>query len=148
MNYSGIRILTMLPGAWPWLATPLCRLRRRSRSPGEGSSPSWTLRPPQSGQPSFLCLPPLEGERLLLPPPRLQKRSALWGRRAMSPTPPVAGSSFEFPWPSSWPSSPAPCGVPGPAASSSGRLLGLRAKEPDSRSVRPSSASPVKGMGV
>ena len=28
------------------------------------------------------------------------------------------------------------------------RLRGLRAKEPDSRSVRPSSASPVKGTGV
>ena len=148
MSYSGFWILTMLLGAWPWMATPLRCRRRRRRSPKEGSSPSWTLRPPQLGRPSFSFLPPLEGERLLLPPPRLRRRSALWGHRVMSPTPPGAGSSFEFPWPSFWPSSPAPREVPGPAASSSVHQLGIRAKEPESQSVRTSSSSPVKGAGA
>ena len=145
MSYSGIRILMILPGAWPWMAIPLRRRRRRRRSPEEGSSPSWTLRPPPLGRPSFSSLPPLEGERTLLPPSRLRGRSALWSHRTMNPTPPSAGNSFKFPWPSSWPSSPAPRKVPGPAASPSGHLLGLRAREPDSQSVRTSSASPVKG---
>ena len=148
MSYSGIRILTIFPGAWPWMATPLRCRRRRRRSPEEGSSPSWTLGPPQLGRPSFSFLPPLEGERLLLPPPRLRRRRALRGRRAMSSTPPGAGSSFEFPWPSSWPSSPAPREVPGPAASLSAHPLGLRAKELDSQTVRTSSSSLVKGAGV
>ena len=150
MSYFGIQILTMLPGAWPWMATPLRRRRRWWSSPVEGSFPSWTLRPPQLGRPSFSFLPPLEGERLLLPPPPpcLSRRRVRGGRRAMNPTPPGAGNSFESPWPSSWPSSPAPREVPGPAASPSGHLLGLRAMEPDSRSVRTSSASPVKGTGA
>ena len=145
MSYSGIRILTILPGAWPWMATPLRHRRRWWSSPEEGSFPSWTLRAPQLGRPSSSFLPLLEGERLLLPPPRLRGRSALRSRRAMNPTSPGAGSSFEFPWPSSW---PAPRKVPGPAVSPSGHLLGLRAKEPDSRSIRTSSASHVKGMGA
>ena len=149
MNCSGVRILTISPGAWPCAATPLRRHRCWWSSPKEGSSPSWTLRPPQLGRPSFSFLPPLEGERLLLlPPPRPQRRRVLRGCQAMNPTPPGAGNSFESPWPSSWPSSPAPREVPEPAASLSERPLGLRAREPDSRSVRPSSANPAKEMGV
>ena len=105
--------------------------------------PSWTLRPPLLGRPSFSSLP-LLGERLSSPP-RLGGRSR---PRIHHPIAPENGNSSESPWPSSWPSSPAPREVSGPAASSSVHLLGLRAKEPDSRSVRPSSASPVKGMGV
>ena len=147
MSRSGIRILTISPGAWPWAATPLRHRQHRWSSPEEGFSPSWTLRPPQRGRPSFYSLLLLEEERFLLLPSRLREGKALRGRRVMSPTPPGAGSSFEFPWPSSWPSSPAPSGVPESAASSNGRPLGLRAKEPDSLSVWTSSASPVKGMG-
>ena len=120
----------------------------RWSSPEEGFSPSWTLRPPQRGRPSFSSLLPLEGERSLLPPPRLHGRNAPWSRRMMNPTPPGAGHFFESPWPSSWPSSPAPHKVPEPAASPSGHRLGLRAKEPDSQSVRTSPAKPVKGKGA
>ena len=65
----------------------------------------------------------------------------------MSPIPPGAGNSFGFPWPSSWPSSPAPRKGPEPAAPSNGCPLGLREGEPDSLPVRTSSASPVKGIG-
>ena len=148
MNYSGIRILTILPGAWPWAATPLRRRRRRWSSLEEGFSPSWTLRPPQRGRPSFSSLLPLEGERSLLLPPCLHARNAPRNRRMMDPTPPGAGHSFESPWPSLWPSSPAPHRVPEPAASPSGHRLGLRAKEPDNRSVRTLPAKPVKGKGA
>ena len=94
MNYSGIRILTILPGAWPWATTPLRRWLRWS-SPEEGFSPSWTLRPPQRGRPSFSSLLPLEGERSLVLPPRLHGRNAPWNRQMMDPTPPGAGHSFE-----------------------------------------------------
>ena len=87
--------------------------------------------PPQLGRPSFSSLPPL-GERPLFPPPRLHGWSLPYNRRMMSPTTLVARHSFEFPWPSSWPSSPAPHRVPGPAAPLSGRPLGLRGGEPDS----------------
>ena len=124
------------------------RLRRRGRSPAEGSSPSWTLRLPQLGRPFSSFLPPLEGERhLLLPPPHLRRRRAHWSRRA-NPTTPGAGNSFESPWPSPWPSSPAPREVPEPVASVSVHLLGLRAKGPDSQTVWMSSSNPVKGTGV
>ena len=105
MNYSGIQILTILPGAWPWAATPLRRCRRHWSSPQEGFSPSWTLRPPQRGRPSFSSLLPLEGERFLLLPPRLHGRNAPRNRRMMNPTPPGAGHSFESPWTFSRPSS-------------------------------------------
>src|SRR3954466_12120208 len=125
MNYSGARILTIPPDAWPYAATPLLRRRRRRGSPEEGSSPSWTPRPPRLGRPSFSFLPPLEGERFLLPPPRFHGRSASRIRRMMNPTPPGVGNSFESLWPSSWPSSPAPCKVPEPAASINEHLLGL-----------------------
>ena len=92
--------------------------------------------------------PPTEGGRLiLLPPPRLRRRRVRWGRRA-NPTTPGAGNSFGSLWPSPWPSSPAPREVPKPVASLSVRLLGLRAKGPDSQTVRMSSSSPVKGAGV
>ena len=148
MSYSGIRILTILPGAWPWMAIPLRRRRHRRRSLEEGSSPSWTLRPPWLGRPSFSFLPPLEGERPLLLPPCLHGRSVLWSHRTMNPTPLGAGYSFEFQWPSSWRSSPAPCKELESASLSGERLLGLWAKEPDSRSVRTSSASPIKGTGA
>ena len=147
MSHSGSRTLTILPGAWPWATTPL-RRRRRWSSPEEGFSPSWTLRPPQRGRPSFSSLLPLEGERSLLLPPRLHERNALRNRRVMNPTPPGVGHSFESPWPFLRPSSPAPHRVPEPAASPSGHRLGLRAKEPDSRSVRTSPANPVKGKGA
>ena len=148
MIYSGIRILMIPPGAWPCAATPLRRRRRRWSSPEEGSSPSWTLRPPKLGQPSFSSLPPLERERSLLPPPRLHGRSAPRIRRMVNPTPSGVKHSFESPWPSSWPSSLAPREVPEPAALLIARLLGLQAKELDSQTVRMSSSSPVKGMGV
>ena len=55
-NHSGIRILTILPGAWPWAATPL-RRRCRWSSSEEGFSPSWTLRPPSWGGLPFLLSP-------------------------------------------------------------------------------------------
>ena len=61
MSYSGIRILNMLPGAWSWMAIPLRRLLHRWRSPEEGSSPSWTLRPPQLGGLPFLSSPRWRG---------------------------------------------------------------------------------------
>ena len=101
--------------------------------------------PPRLGRPSFSCLPRLEGENLHLPP-HLRGRSASWSYRTMSPITPGAGNSFRFPWPS-W-SSPAPCKEPESASSSGECLLGLRAKEPDSRSVWPSAATPVKGTGA
>ena len=112
---------------------------------GEGSFPSWTLRPPPLGKPSSSSLLPL-GESPLSPP-RLRGRSPPRSHRTMSPISPGAGNFFEFPWPSSWPSSPAPHRVPGPAAPLSGHPLGLREGEPDSLPVRTSSASPVKGIG-
>ena len=62
MNHSGIRILTISPGAWPCAATPLRRCRHWWSSLEEGSSPSWTLRPPRLGRPSFSSLLPLGGE--------------------------------------------------------------------------------------
>ena len=61
MSYSGIRILTILPGAWPWMATPLHRRRRRWSSPEEGSFPSWTLWPPSGGGLPFLSSPRWRG---------------------------------------------------------------------------------------
>src|SRR3954468_21767330 len=132
MSYSGIRILTISPDAWPCRATPLRPLRRRGSSLAEGSSSSWTLRPPPLARPSFSFLPPLEGERFLLPPPCSRGRRASRTRRTTSPTPPHYGHSFESPWPSSsCPSSPAPHKVPEPAASLGEQGLGLRAREPD-----------------
>src|SRR3954465_5125764 len=132
MSYSDIRILTISPDAWPYLATPLRPLRRRGSSPAEGSSSSWTLRPSPLGRPSFSFLPPLEGERFLLPPPRSHGRRASRTRRMTSPTPPHYGHSFESPWPSfSWPSSLAPHKAPEPVASLGEQGLGLRAREPD-----------------
>ena len=148
MNCSGVRILTISPGAWPCAATPLRRRRRWWSCQEEGSSPSWTLRPPQLGRPSFSSLPPLERERSLLPPPRLHGRSAPWSHRMMNPTPPGAGHYFESPWTSSWPSSPAPHRVPEPTASLREHRMGLQAKGPDSRSVRTSPANLVKGKGA
>ena len=147
MNCSGVRILTISPGAWPCAATPLRRRRRWWSSPEEGSSPSWTLRPPQLGRPSFSSLPPLEGERSLLPPPRLHGRSAPWSRRMMNLTPPGARHSFESPWPSSWPSSLAPHKAPEPASPLGEHLLDLRAGGLDNRSAPLSLPSPVKWRG-
>ena len=64
MNYYGVRILTTLPGASPWVTTRR-RCRRPSWSSLEGGSfPSWTLRPPRLGRPSFSCLPRLWGGEL------------------------------------------------------------------------------------
>ena len=100
---------------------------------------------PQLGRPSFSCLPQSVGEHLLLLP-RLRGKGAPQSHRAVSPTTPGVGNSFGFPWPS-W-SSSAPYKGPESASSPEERLRGLRAKEPDSRSVRPSSASPLKGTGV
>ena len=59
MNYSGIRILTISPGAWPCAATPLHRRLRWWSSMEEGFSPSWTLRPLDMWRPSFSS--PLKG---------------------------------------------------------------------------------------
>ena len=100
---------------------------------------------PQLGRPSFSCLPQLKGGHLLLPP-HLRGRSVRQSHRTMSPITPGVGNSFGFPWPS-W-SSLAPCKEPESASPSGERLLGLRAKELDSRSVRPFPASPVKGTGA
>ena len=110
---------------------------------GEEFFPSWTLRPPSLGRPSFSSLPPL-GERLSSSPPRLRERSR---PRSHHPITPENGNSSECPWCSSWPSSPAPRGVPEPAAPSNGRPLGPLAMGPDRWFVRPSPASPVKGKG-
>ena len=146
MSYSGIQILTISPGACPRATTRLRPCRRWWNCPEGESFPSWTLLPPpQLGRPSFSCLPRLEGERLRHPP-RLRGRSAPRSPRTISPISPGAGNSFGFPWPS-W-SSPALYKGPESASSPEERLLGLRAKEPDNRSVRPSPASPVKGTGV
>ena len=131
MSYSGVWTLTISPGAWPSRATPRRRRGHWWNSPGEGSSLSWTLRPPPLGRLSFSSLPPL-GERPLFSPPRLRGRSSPRSHRTMSPITPGAGNSFGFPWPSSWPSSPAPHEVQEPAAPSIGRPLGLLAREPDS----------------
>ena len=145
MSYSGIRILTISPGAWPWATTRL-RLRRRRWNRPEGESfPSWTLRPPRLWRPSFSYLPLQEGEHLLLLP-HLWGRSAPPSHRTVSPTTPSVGNSFELPWLSG--SSPAPYKEPESTSSPEGRRQGLRAREPDSRFVRPSSASPVKITGV
>ena len=95
---------------------------------------------------AFLFFSPPPGESPLSPP-RLRGRSPPRSHRTMSPIPPGAGNSFGFPWPSSWPSSPAPRKGPEPAAPSNGCPLGLREGEPDSLPVRTSSASPVKGIG-
>ena len=90
---------------------------------------SWTLWPPRLGRPSFSCLPRLEGEHLHLPP-RCHGRSASRSYRTMSPTPPGAGNSFGFPWPSSW-SSPAPYKEPESASPSGERPQCLWAEGPD-----------------
>ena len=145
INHSGVRILTILSGAWPLRATPRRRPRRWRSCPEEGSFPSWTLRPPLLGKPSSSSLPPPRESPLS--PPRLRGRSPPRSHRTMSPISPGAGNFFEFPWPSSWPSSPAPHKVPGLAAPLNGRPLGLREGEPDSLPARTSSASPVKGIG-
>ena len=145
MGYFGIRILTISPGAWPWATTRLHFRRRRWSCPEGASFPSWTLRPPQLGRPSFSCLPQSVGEPLL-PLPRLRGKSVPQSHRTVSVMTPSVGNSFELPWPS-W-SSPAPCKGPESTSSSEGRLQGLRARESDSRFVRPSSASPVNGTGV
>ena len=108
---------------------------------GEEFFPSWTPRPPLLGRPSFSSLPPL-GERPFSSSPRPQGRSPPRSHRT-----PENGNSSESPWPSSWPSSPAPRGVPEPAAPLGGRPLGPLAMGPDRQSVRPSPASPVKGKG-
>ena len=84
--------------------------------------------PPCWGSLPFLPSPPL-GERPFSSPPRLCGRSL---PRSHRPITPENGNSFECPWPSSWPSSPAPRGVPEPAAPLSGRPLGLLEKGPDS----------------
>ena len=128
INYLGVRILTILPGVWPLEATPRCRRQRWRNNPGEGSFPSWTLWPPLLGKPSSSSLPPL-GESLLSSTPRLRGRSL---PRSHHPITPENGNSFECPWPSSWPSSPAPRKVPGLAALLNGRPLGLLEAEPDS----------------
>ena len=120
INHSGVRILTISPGAWPLEASPCRRHWRWQSNPGKVFFPSWTLRPLSLGRPSFSSLPPL-GERLSSPPPRLCERSR---PRSRHPITPEDENSSESPWPSSWPSSPAPHGVPEPAAPSSGRPLG------------------------
>ena len=61
MSYSGRWILTILPGAWPWAATPLRRRRRRWNYPEGESFPSWTLRPPSLGGLPFLISPSRRG---------------------------------------------------------------------------------------
>ena len=106
------------------------------------------LDPPASldGEAFLFFSPPL-GERPLSSPPRPRGRSPPRNHRTMSPIPPSAGNSFEFPWPSSWHSSPAPHEVLGLASPLNGRPLGLREGEPDSLPIRTSSASPVKGIG-
>ena len=80
--------------------------------------------------------PPLKMRRRkkkpLFSPPRLRGRSPPRSHRTMSPITPDAGNSFGFPWPSSWPSSPAPHKAPEPAAPSIGHPLGLLVREPDS----------------
>ena len=116
-----------LAGAWPLRDTPHRRCRRWRSCPEEGSFPFWTLRPPPLGKPSSSSLPPL-GERLLSSPPRPHGMSPPRSHRTMSLITPGAGNSSEFPWPSSWPSSPAPRKAPGPAALSNGHPLGLRAR--------------------
>ena len=145
MSYSGIRILTISPGAWPGATTRLRPRRRRWNCPEGESFPSWTLRPPQLGRPSFSCLPRMEGEHLLLPP-RLRGRSVPQSYWTMSPITPGAGNSFGFPWPS-W-SSPAPCKEPESASPSGERPQYLWVKGSDSRSTPTSPPSPVKGMEI
>ena len=98
---------------------------------------------PRWGGLPFL-LSPHWGERLSSSPPHLGERSQ---PRSRHPIAPENGNSSESPWPSSWPSSPAPRGVPEPAAPLGGRPLGPLAMGPDRWSVRPSPASPVKHKG-
>ena len=101
---------------------------------GHSSSPSPTLADQSGGRvlpfldPSaslvgeaFLFFSPPLGERLYSSPPHLGERSR---PRSRHPIAPENGNSSESPWPSSWPSSPAPRGVPEPAAPLGGRPLG------------------------
>ena len=126
-DHSGSWILTISPEAWPLRAILLRQHWCWRSSPGEEFFPSWTLRPPLLGRPSFSSLPPL-GERLSSSPPHLGERSR---PRSRQPIAPENGNSSESPWPSSWPSSPAPRGVPEPAAPLGGRPLGPLAMGPD-----------------
>ena len=147
MSYSNIRMLMISPDAWPYLATPLRPLRRRGSSSAEGSSSSWTLRPPSLGRPSFSFLPPLEGESFLLPPPRFSGRRASRTRRMTSPTTPHYGYSFESLWSSSsWPSFPAPHKAPEPAASlvELGWVFGQWSRTVNRSGYRPPSLSKVR----
>ena len=147
MSYSGIRTLTISLDAWPCPATPLHPRRRRGRSPVEGSSSSWTLRPSPLGRPSFSFLPPLGGESFLLPPPRFHGRRASRTRRMTSPTTPRCGHSFESPWSSSsWPSFPAPHKAPEPAASlvELGWVFGQWSRTVNRSGYRPPSLSKVR----
>ena len=145
MNYSGIRILTISPGAWPWVATPPYRRPLWSGAEG-GSFPSWTLRPPRPGRPSFSCPPPpgWGGENFPLPPPRFRGRRVPRCYRTTIPIQPCAGDLSWSPRPSSWPSSPAPHRAPETPSSLREAMLDLQVVESDSQSASLSLPSPVK----
>ena len=133
-----------LPGAWPWEATPPRYRQRLWSGPEGGSVPSWTLRPPRKGRPSFSSPCRFGGEGFPLPPPRCRWRSAPRCLRTMSPTQPCARDLSWSPWPSSWPSSPAPHRVPGTTSQLREEMLDLRVVEPDSQSAPLSLPSPAR----
>ena len=91
------------------------------------------LDPPASsvGEAFLFFSPPTRGEASFFSSSSSREESAS-SHRTMSPITPDAGNSFGFPWPSSWPSSPAPHKAPEPAAPLIGHPLGLLAREPDS----------------
>ena len=146
MGYSGIRILKISRGLGPGQPLLFAFVGGGGAVRKESPSLLGPFGPPQLERPSFFCLPQSVGEHLLLLLPRLRGKSVPQSHRTVSLTTPGVGNYFGFPWPS-W-SSPALYKGPESTSSPEERLRGLRAKEPDSRSVQPSSASPIKGTGV
>ena len=94
--------------------------------------------PPHGGGSCFLLPPP--------PPPRHLQRRRSEFRRLRAPCPKYLrdGGHLWSPWPSSWPSYPAPCRAPEPASLSKAGWLVPRAAEPDTESAPPSLSSPEK----
>ena len=99
----------------------------------------------RGGRP-FLPSPP-RGESCFPPPPPCRRWRVGSGSRLLRtscPKCPYGGGHLWSPWPSSWPSSPAPGRAPEPASSSKAGLLGFRAAELDTGSAPPSLSRPVK----
>ena len=91
---------------------------------------------------------PSRGENFPLPPPRFRGRRAPRCYRTMSLIRPCDGDLSWSPWPSSWPSSPAPHRALKPASPLREHLLDPWAVGPYSQSATLSRPIPVKWCGI